>query len=394
MKLIIQIPVLNERDTIGNVITDLPRQIPGIDEIEILIVDDGCTDDTIAVALAHGAHHVVRHTSNKGLAAAYQTGLDTALRLGADIIVNTDGDHQYPGSEIALLIAPIVQGKADVVIGDRQVEQIEHFSPLKKGLQQLGSSVVRWASDTNVPDTVSGFRALSREAALRTFVTTDFSYTVENLIQAGKLRLTVATVPIRTNTVNRPSKLHRGNWHFIKRQGAIIARTYATYEPLKTFSYIAAGFFLVSMALLARAAYVFIGRRLEWMELEASNYQSLMVGSVLLVMALVAFLIGLLADRVGGVRRLVEEMLYRVRAVQVTTEERHRELLTRLERLERQERLAHAATDGVPPDADEHLHDTGQRQRTDEQRHRELLSRLERLERHVERNGDLVHSDQ
>jgi glycosyltransferase involved in cell wall biosynthesis len=332
MKLIIQIPVLNERDTIGEVIADLPRHIAGVSEIEVLIVDDGCTDDTVSVALAHGAHHVVRHTSNKGLAAAYQTGLDTALRLGADIIVNTDGDHQYPGSEIPHLVAPILQGNADVVIGDRQVQNNEHFSPLKKGLQHLGSSVVRWASDTNVPDTVSGFRALSREAALRTFVTTDFSYTVENLIQAGKLRLTVTTVPIRTNTVVRASRLHKGNWHFIKQQAAIIARTYATYEPLKTFSYISAGFLVVGLLFMARAAYVFFGRHLG---IEGSNYQSLQVGSVLLIMALVAFLIGLLADRVGGVRRLVEEMLYRVRAIQIAGEERHRSLEKRLEHLER-----------------------------------------------------------
>lgn len=253
MKLVIQIPVLNERDTIAAVLDDLPRSIPGISEICILIIDDGCTDDTIRIALKHGADHIVKHTSNKGLAAAYQTGIDTALKLGADIIVNTDGDHQYPGGEIPRLIEPILQGKADVVIGDRQVQQLEHFSPLKKWLQHLGSSVVRWASDTDVPDTVSGFRALSREAALRTFVTTDFSYTVESLIQAGKRRLTVTTVPIRTNCVDRPSKLHRGNWNFVKRQAATIARTYATYEPLKTFSYISGFFLLLATVLLGRA---------------------------------------------------------------------------------------------------------------------------------------------
>lgn len=333
MKLVIQIPVLNERDTIAEVIADLPRSIPGIDEIVVLIVDDGCTDDTVAVALAHGAHYVVRHTGNKGLAAAYQTGIDTALSLGADIIVNTDGDHQYPGSEIPCLIAPILGGEADYVIGDRQVQNIEHFSPLKRSLQHVGSSVVRWASETNVPDTVSGFRALSREAALRTFVTTDFSYTVENLIQAGKLRLVVTTVPIRTNPVRRPSKLHRGNWHFIKRQAAIIARTYATYEPLKTFSYIAAVFLGVGLIFLGRAGYVFIGRRLELVQ--ASNDQSLLVGSVLLIMAMIAFLIGLLADRVGGVRRLQEEVLYRLRARQSLDAEWRQGVNARLERLEK-----------------------------------------------------------
>jgi glycosyltransferase involved in cell wall biosynthesis len=334
MRLVIQIPVLNERDTIGDVIDHLPRAVPGIDEILVLIIDDGCTDDTVSVALAHGAHHVVRHTTNKGLAAAYQTGIDTALRLGADIIVNTDGDHQYPGSEIPRLIEPIMQGKADFVIGDRQIKTIKHFSPVKKSLQHVGSFVVRWVSDTDVPDTVSGFRALSREAALRTFVTTDFSYTVENLIQAGKRRLTIATVPIDTNHVHRPSKLHRGNWHFIKRQASIIARSYANYEPLKTFSYFAFGFLLVGGGFLLRAAYVFIGRRLELFE--ATNEQSLQIGTTLLLMGLFVFLIGLLADMVGnGVKRLVEEVLYRVRAMQVADEEWRRTINARLDRMER-----------------------------------------------------------
>jgi glycosyltransferase involved in cell wall biosynthesis len=277
---------------------------------------------------------VVRHTSNKGLAAAYQTGVDAALRFGAHIIVNTDADHQYPGAAIPELIAPILAGVADVVVGDRQVRQLEHFSPFKKALQQVGSSVVRWASETNVPDTVSGFRAISREAALRTFVTTEFSYTVENLIQAGKARLTIATVPIRTNLVKRPSKLHRGNWHFVKRQAAIIARTYATYEPLKTFSYIAAVFFVPGVLLLVWAGAVFIGRRLEL--IEATNDQSLLVGSVLIVMALITFLIGLLADRVGGLRRVQDEVLYRVRAMQTSEEEWRRSVMGRLEEIERE----------------------------------------------------------
>jgi glycosyltransferase involved in cell wall biosynthesis len=332
MKLIVQIPVLNEADTIAAVIEDIPRAIPGVDSVEILIVDDGCTDDTVAIALKHGADFVVRHTSRKGLARAYQTGNDAALRLGADIIVNTDGDHQYPGSEIPRLIAPILAGEAEVVIGDRQVGSIGHFSPLKKTLQSVGSGVVRWASETDVPDTVSGFRALSREAALRLFVTTDFSYTVENLIQAGKKGLTVTTVPIATNPVERPSRLHQGNWNFIKRQAAIIARTYATYEPLKTFSYIALVFFVPGLLLLAWATVVFIGRRLRL--LEASNDQSLIVGGVLMIMTLLTFLFGVIADRIGGVRRLDEEQLYRLRSREVADEEWRRAVGARLEALE------------------------------------------------------------
>jgi glycosyltransferase involved in cell wall biosynthesis len=331
MKLIVQIPALNERDTIAEVIAAIPRQIPGVSSVEVLIIDDGCTDDTVAVALRAGADHVVRHTSNKGLATAYQTGVDTALRLGADVIVNTDADHQYPGAEIPRLVEPILAGRADIVIGDRQVQTIEHFSPLKKALQHVGSSVVRWASETDVPDTVSGFRALSREAALRTFVTTDFSYTVEALIQAGKRRLTVTAVPIRTNSVLRPSRLHRGNWNFIKRQAAIIARTYATYEPLKVFSYIAAVLFIPGALFLLRAAYVYIGRNFG---LVADNIQSLVAGGVLVLMALIIFLIGLLADRVGGVRRLQEELLYRMRKSQAEDEAWRRAVTMRLDELE------------------------------------------------------------
>lgn len=340
MKLIVQIPALNERDTIAAVVADIPRSIPGISQVEVLIIDDGCSDDTVAVALRAGADHVVRHTANKGLATAYQTGIDTALRLGADIIVNTDADHQYPGDEIPRLVAPIVERRADIVVGDRQVQSLEHFSPLKKALQHLGSQVVRWASETQVPDTVSGFRALSREAALRTFVTTDFSYTVENLIQAGKRRLTIVAVPIRTNYVGRPSRLHRGNWNFIKRQAAIIARTYTAYEPLKVFSYIALAFFIPGALFLLRAAYVYIGRSFG---LVADNLQSLQVGSLLVMMALITFLIGLLADRVGGVRRVQEEVLYRVRAMQVEDEAWRRQMAARLDALER----AHESDEGV-----------------------------------------------
>ncbi len=332
MKLIVQIPALNERDTIGAVIADIPRSIPGLSRVEVLIIDDGCTDDTVAVALRAGADHIVRHTANKGLANAYQTGIDTAMRLGADIVVNTDADNQYPGAEIPRLVAPIVEGHADIVVGDRQVQNLEHFSPLKKALQHVGSSVVRWASETDVPDTVSGFRALTRESALRTFVTTDFSYTVEALIQAGKRRLTVVAVPIGTNYVDRPSRLHRGNWNFIKRQAAIIARTYATYEPLKVFSYLALAFFVPGALLLLRAAYVFIGRRVA--EISADNQQALLVGSILVVMALITFLIGILADLVGNVRRVQHEILYRVRAMQVEDEAWRRTASARLDALE------------------------------------------------------------
>jgi len=333
MKLIVQIPVLNEAESIARVLADIPRTIPGIVTVEVLIIDDGCTDDTITVALAHGADHVVRHTSRKGLATAYQTGIDTALRLGADIIVNTDGDNQYPGHEIPRLVAPILAGQADLVIGDRQIESNVHFSPFKKALQALGSSVVRWASGTNVPDTVSGFRALSREAALRTFVTSDFSYTVENIIQAGKRRLTICTVPIVTNSVQRESRLHTGNWNFIKRQASTIVRTYTAYEPLKTFSYIAAPFLIAGIVFLGRALYVYLMRQLVD-NFPQDNTQSLAIGGTALIIGFVVFLIGLLADRIGGTRRLLEEVLYRVRSQEIADQAWRREVQAYLERIE------------------------------------------------------------
>jgi glycosyltransferase involved in cell wall biosynthesis len=330
----VQIPVLNEAESIAGVLADIPRTISGIASVEVLIIDDGCTDDTVAVALAHGADHVVRHTSRKGLATAYQTGIDTALRLGADLIVNTDGDHQYPGHEIPRLVAPILAGEADLVIGDRQIQSVEHFSPFKKAMQAVGSGVVRWASETDVPDTVSGFRALSREAALRTFVTTDFSYTVENIIQAGKRRLTIAAVPISTNRVERPSRLHNGNWNFMKRQAATIARTYSTYEPLKTFTYLAAPFLLAGIIFLGRALYVFIMRQLV-NNFPETNEQALTIGGTALTLGFVIFMFGILADRLGGNRRLIEEVLYRIRREQADTDQWRRDVSERLDLLER-----------------------------------------------------------
>jgi glycosyltransferase involved in cell wall biosynthesis len=314
MKLIVQIPALNEAETIAEVVSHIPRQIPGIDVVEVLLIDDGSTDETVAIARAAGVDYVISHTARRGLAYAYQTGIDNCLRLGADIIVNTDADHQYPGSEIPRLVAPILAKQADMVVGDRQVQQLEHFSPLKKFLQYVGSGVVRWASGTDVPDTVSGFRALSREAALRTFVTSDFSYTIEVLIQAGKRKLAIHHVPIKTNLVTRESRLFTGNWNFIKRQAATIARTYATYEPLKSFSYLAIPFLLAGIVLLGRALYVYVARDYG---LVATNDQALVAGSTLLIIGFIIFLFGVIADRIGGVRRVEEEILYRLRRAEI-----------------------------------------------------------------------------
>jgi len=309
MKLVVQVPAYNEEATIAGVLDAIPRRIDGIDQVEVLVVDDGSTDRTIDVAQAHGADHILGHNHNRGLAATFQTGLDAALRLGADVIVNVDADLQYPPDQIPALIAPILSGQADLVIGDRQVHQVQHFSPLKRMLEKFGSWVVRQASGTTVPDAPSGFRAYSRETALRLFVLTDFSYTIDNLIQAGKRGLAVAHIPVRTNPT-RPSRLHSGNWNFVKRQGATIVRAYATYEPLKTFFYLSLPFFLVSAVLLIRITVIFIeqGFRLP------GNLQSLVIGITSGIVGFLILTFGLLADRIGDNRRLMEEILYRLRA--------------------------------------------------------------------------------
>src|SRR3954468_3979459 len=207
MKLIIQIPCFNEEDQLPATLADLPREVPGIDAVEWLVIDDGSTDRTVEVARAHGVNHVVRLTNNKGLAAAFQAGLDASLKLGADIIVNTDADNQYYGADIPKLVEPILRGDADMVIGDRELQQLEHFSPLKKRLQHLGSAVVRRASETDVPDTTSGFRAYNREAALQLTVVSRYTYTLESVIQAGKMLVAVDHVPIGTNAKTRDSRL-------------------------------------------------------------------------------------------------------------------------------------------------------------------------------------------
>ncbi len=308
MKLLVQIPAYNEEATIASVIRDIPRSIPGIDRVEVLLINDGSLDRTVECAQEAGIDHILSLPYNRGLAFGFQAGLDACLRQGADIIVNTDGDHQYPGDQIPQLIRPILYGQADVVIGDRRVDQVKHFSARKRLLERFGSWVVRLASSTTVPDAPSGFRAYSREAALRLFVTSDFSYTLDNLIQAGKRGLKVSHVPIATNPT-RPSKLHRGSWHFIKRQGAIIVRAYATYEPLKTFFYLSLPFLLVALLLFVRLFIIFVRQDFAL----PGNVQSLIVAVMALIVGFLVMIFGLLADRIGDTRRLMEEVLYRQR---------------------------------------------------------------------------------
>ncbi len=313
MKVVVQIPAYNEETTIGDVIDAIPRRIDGVDCIDVLVIDDGSVDRTVAVARAHGADHILSRNRNRGLAVTFQTGLDASLRLGADIVVNLDADYQYPPDQIPTLIAPILSGRADIVVGDRQVNHVTHFSWPKRLLERVGSWVVRRASGTRVPDAPSGFRAYSREAALRLFLTTDFSYTIDNLIQAGKRGLIVSHVPVRVNPT-RPSRLHRGSyWYFVKRQGATIVRAYATYEPLKTFFYLSLPFLLVGAVLLIRIAIRFVEQGF----LLPGNLQSLVVGFASAIIGFLILLFGLLADRIGDNRRLMEEILYRLRAQEI-----------------------------------------------------------------------------
>ena len=314
MYLIIQIPCYNEADTLPRTLADLPDHIPGVRRIETLVIDDGSTDDTAAVARKLGVHHIVRHPHNRGLAAVFQTGLNTALRLGADIIVNTDADNQYPGHEIPRLIAPILEGRADIVIGDRQTHTLRHFSPLKRFLQRWGSWVVRLASGTQVPDATSGFRAFSREAAMRLTIFTKYTYTLETIIQAGKKGLVTTSVPIQVNAPLRESRLIQSNWNYIKRNAATILRLYTFYEPLKTFSCLSLPFFLGGLFLLGRFLYFYFSGQLTTL---GRYVQSVVIGGTLLTLGLLIFVLGVVADLIAANRLLTEETLYHIKRLEM-----------------------------------------------------------------------------
>src|SRR5215207_5922765 len=259
MKLIIQIPCWNEERQLPLTLGHLPREVPGFDVVEWLVIDDGSSDRTVDVAREQGVEHIVRLTNNKGLAAGFQAGLDACLKLGADVVVNTDADNQYDARDIPQLVAPIVAGNADMVVGDRQVMEIEHFSPLKKRLQRLGSEVVRRASGTDVPDTTSGFRAYNREAAIQMAVVSKFTYTLETIIQAGKLLVAIDHVPIRTNEKTRESRLFGSMWAYVRRNSVSIFRIYAQYEPLRVFMTMALVLGLAAVAVWTRFIVAFIG---------------------------------------------------------------------------------------------------------------------------------------
>ncbi len=309
MKLIIQIPCLNEAGTLPETLAEIPRHIEGVDEIEILLLDDGSTDGSAEVARQHGVDHVVRSTRSRGLAATFKAGIDAALELGADIVVNTDGDNQYPGSAIAALVGPILRGEADMVVGDRQVASVEHFSFTKKRLQTLGSWVVRQVSGTDVPDTTSGFRAFTRQTAQRLNLVSDYTYTLETIIQAGKKKLAIAHVPIEARQT-RPSRLIRSNWDYVKRSASTIIRIYAMFEPLKFFSYISAAFIVPGIFLGLRYLYF-----REVLGEGQGHIQSVVLAGVFLILGFMIFLIGLVADINASSRRLLEEVLYRQRVL-------------------------------------------------------------------------------
>ncbi|MAJ63311.1 MAG: glycosyl transferase [Alphaproteobacteria bacterium] len=311
MKLMVQIPCYNEAGTLPEVLRDIPKSIEGISVIEVLIIDDGSTDETVAVARQHGVQHIVSHKANKGLARSFQSGIERCIELGADIIVNTDGDNQYAGSSIPDLVRPIVEGKADVVIGDRQPGRNTDFSLLKRLLQRLGSAVVRHVARVDVGDAVSGFRAYSRDAALKINVMTSFSYTTETLIHVGQQGLLVKSVHVDTNPVTRPSRLFKSMGHFIKKQVATILRSYAMYRPLHAFSMLGATMILIGLIPVLRFLYFyFIGEG-------DGKIQSLVLGSTFLVMGYITFVAAIIGDTISINRRLIEQLLERVRKIEI-----------------------------------------------------------------------------
>jgi len=311
-KLIIQIPCLNESATLPETLNDLPKNIPGIDIIEILVIDDGSTDDTASVAREHGVHHVIRFKRNRGLAAAFAAGLDACLKHGADFIVNTDADNQYRGADVAKLLEPLVGGHADVTIGDRNISSLKHLPIIRRILQRLGSWVVRQVSSTNVPDSTSGFRAYTREAALSMTFVSEFSYTLESIIQTGKKRLAIAHVLIDTNPKTRESRLFKSVASYVKKSAATIIRVYAMYEPLKIFTYIGIVFFGAGFAISLRFLYFYLNNAGQ------GHLQSLILSAVLMIVGFQVLLIGLVADVISGNRKLIEDLVYRVRKMELS----------------------------------------------------------------------------
>lgn len=311
MKLIIQIPCYNEAETLEVALNDLPKHIDGIDEIEYLIINDGSKDNTVEVAMNWGVNYVVSFTRNKGLAKGFMAGIEACLEHGADIIVNTDADNQYCGEDIETIVRPILEGRADIVIGERPIDQTAHFSPLKKKLQHFGSWVVRKASHTDIPDAPSGFRAYSREAALRINVVNEYTYTLETIVQAGRTRMAIMSVPIRTNAELRPSRLFSSMFGYVKKSMVTIIRAYVMYKPLRFFTY---------LGLIPFICGVGIGMRyivLICMGVAKGHIQSLILASMLILLGVMCEVIGVLADVIAANRKILEDIQYNVRKLEI-----------------------------------------------------------------------------
>lgn len=304
MKLIIQIPCFNEEADIPKTLAEIPRKVDGFDSVEILIIDDGSSDRTSSVAREAHADHIVRHPQNLGLASAFETGLNTALELGADVIVNTDADNQYNSADIPKLTAPILAGEAEIVVGARPIDSIRHFSPVKKLLQKIGSAVVRQMSSSSVEDAPSGFRAYSRDAAMRIHIFSTFTYTLETIIQAGLQRIAITSVPIRVNGETRPSRLFRGSFNYVLRSVSTMVRIYTVYQPLRFFGLVRLALFLPGLAIGARFAFhYFLGSG-------DGKVQSLILCVVLVVTSAIALMAGLLSDLIAANRKLHEQTAY------------------------------------------------------------------------------------
>ena len=316
MKLIIQIPCYNEAETLEIALNDLPKHIDGVDEIEYLIINDGSKDNTVEVAKNWGVNYVVNFKQNKGLAKGFMAGLDACLRNGADIIVNTDADNQYVGEDIAQLIRPILDGKADMVVGERPIDQTEHFSPLKKKLQHFGSWVVRKASRTDIPDAPSGFRAYSRDAALRMNVVNEYTYTLETIVQAGRNKMAITSVPIRTNGELRPSRLFNSMMGYVKKSMLTIIRAFLMYRPLMFFSTLGGIMSLVGVGIGIRfLCYLFAGTG-------AGHVQSLILASMMIILGVMTIIVGLQGDIIAANRKLLEDIQYHVRKLDYDQEMR------------------------------------------------------------------------
>lgn len=310
MKLIIQIPCYNEAETLEIALNDLPKRLEGIDEIEYLIINDGSKDATVEVAKNWGVHHVVSFKKNKGLAKGFMAGLDGCLRNGADIIVNTDADNQYCAEDIQKLIQPILEEQADIVIGARPIDETEHFSFIKKKLQHFGSWVVRRASNTDIPDAPSGFRAFSREAAMRINVVNDYTYTLETIVQAGREKIAITSVPIRTNAELRPSRLFNSIWGYVKKSMLTILRAYMMYKPLKCFTYLAIPPVVFGIAIGVRFLIYYIQGT------GSGHVQSLILACTMIIIGFLTFMIGLLADVLAANRKILQDTQYQVRRME------------------------------------------------------------------------------